>query len=119
MAGTGKDPDECQGSGADYRHDLAGRTARVGEAGPQEDRSLGGIGTDERGQWQEARLSQDEGWTDGSAQCVVHVDLGGDEIQPVDQGAVSRIVEAREGEEGGVDGVHAKVPNDLERNDAR
>ena len=40
-------------------------------------------------------------------------------IQPVDQGTVSGIVEEREGEEGGVDSVHAEIPNDLERDDAR
>jgi transposase len=86
---------------------LAGRVARIGEAGSQEDCSLGGLGTDELGQWQETGVSEDEGRADRSTQCVVHVDLGGDAIQPVDPDAVSRIVEAGEGQEGGVDGVHA------------
>ena len=49
----------------------------------------------------------------------MHVDLGGDGIQPVDQGTISGIVEEGEGEEGGIDSMHAKVSNDLERNDAR
>ena len=119
MAGAGADPDECQGSGADYCNDLVGRVAGVGKAGPQEDRRLGGLGPDECGQWQEARLSQDERWTDGSAERVIHVDLGGDEVQPVDPGAVPAVIEEGQGEEGGIDGVYAEVPNDLECDDAR
>lgn len=119
MAGTGADPDECQGSGADHRHDLAGGVAGTWKTGPQEDRRLGGLGTDERGQWQEARLPQDQGWTGGGAERIVHVNLGGDTLQPIDPGSASAIIEEGEGEEGGVDRVHAEVPNNFERNDAR
>ena len=110
---------QCQGSGAGDSSDLAGRAAGIGEAGPQEDRRLGGLGTDELGQRQETRLSENEGRADRSAQCVVHVDLGSNEVQPVDPDTVSRIVEAGEGQEGGADGMHAEVPDHLERNDAR
>ena len=99
--------------------DLIGRTARVGETGPEEDRRLGGLGAHELGQWQETRLSEDEGRKDRSAQCVVHVDPGGDEVQPVDQGSGSRIIETGEGQEGGVDCLHAKIPDHPERDDAR
>ena len=38
---------------------------------------------------------------------------------PLIKGAISRIVEEGEGEESGVDSLHAEVPNHLERNDAR
>ncbi len=119
MAGTGADPNERQGRGTDYRNDLAGRAARTWEVGQEEDRGLGGLGTDECGQWQEARLSQDQGWTDGSSQCVVHVDSGSDTLQPIDPGAVSAIIEEGEGEEGGSHRMHAKVFDHLERDDAR
>ncbi len=67
LAGRGTDPDECQGSGTDHRHNLAGRTARTRQVGQEEDRRLGGVGTHERGQWQEAWLSQDEGRESRSA----------------------------------------------------
>lgn len=50
-------------------------------------------GTHERRQWQEARVSQDQGRESGSAECVVRVDLGGDQIQPGDPSAVSGIIE--------------------------
>ncbi len=110
---------QCQGSGTSNGSGLVGGTARAGEIGSQEDPCLGGLGADECGQWQETGISEDEGWTDRSAQCAIHVDLGGDEIQPVDQGTVSRIVEAGEGEEGGVDCLYAKVPDHLECDDAR
>ena len=119
MVGTGANPDECQGSRADHRNDLAGRTARNWEVEPEEDCRLGGFGADERGQWQEARLSQDEGRACGSAQRAVHVDLNGDEVQPIDPGTVSGIIEEGEGEEGGSDCMYAEVPKDLERNNAR
>lgn len=119
MAGTGANPDECQGSGTDHCNNLAGRTARTWKARPQEDRRLGGLGTHERGQWQETRVSQDEGRTCGSAERAVHVDLGGDEIQPVDPGTISAVIEEGEGEEGGTHRVHAQVPNHFERDDAR
>jgi hypothetical protein len=119
VAGTGADPDECQGSGADNSNDLAGGTARAWEAGPQEDRRLGGIGTDECGQRQETWVSQDQGWADGSAECAVHVDFSSDAIQPIDPGTVSAVIEEGKGEEGSVDRVHAKVSNDLERDDER
>lgn len=49
----------------------------------------------------------------------VHVDLGGDALQPVDPGTVSAVVEEGQGEEGGSDRMHAEVSDDLERNDAR
>jgi len=119
MAGTGADPDECQGRGTDHRNNLAGRAARTWEVGQEEDRGLGGLGTDECGQWQEARVPQDEGWTDGSTERAVHVDFGGDTIQPSDPGAVSAVVEEGQGKEGGVDGVHAEVLDHLECDDAR
>ena len=119
MAGTGADPDERQGRGTDHRNNLAGRAARTWEVGQEEDRGLGGLGADECGQWQEERLSQNEGGTDGGAQCAVHVDFGGDKIQPSDPGAVSALVEEGQGKEGGVDSLHAEVSDHLERDDAR
>ena len=112
----------------DYRNHLAGRAARTWEVGQEEDtcaarkcrcHGLGGLGTDECRQWQEAWVPKDQRRENGSSECVVHVDLGSDEIQPIDPGAVSRIVEEGEGEEGGVDGLYAKVPDHLERDDAR
>lgn len=47
------------------------------------------------------------------------VDLGGDEVQPVDPGTISGIIEKREGQEGGSYRMYAQVPNHLERDDAR
>lgn len=47
------------------------------------------------------------GYRKTKAQRAVYINLGGDEVQPVDPGTVSRIIEAGEGEEGGVDGMHA------------
>lgn len=119
MAGTGADPDQRQGSGASDRRDLAGRTARTWKVGPQKDCSLGRFGSYELGQWQETRLSKDEGRTNGSTECALHVDLGGDEIQPVDSGTVSAVVEEGEGKEGRSHRVYAEVPNHLECDDAR
>ena len=128
MAGTGADPDQCQGSREGDRSDPAGGTAGVGEIGPQEDCSLGGLGADELGQWEETRLSKDEGWQECGAQRPVHVDLGGDTVQPDDPGTLSGIVEKGKGQEGSSHRVHtcaarkcrcAEVPDDLERNDAR
>ena len=53
------------------------------------------------------------------AQRPVHVDLGGDTIQPVDPDALSGIVEEGKGQEGCSHRMHAEVLDDLERNDAR
>ncbi|MBK9210737.1 MAG: transposase, partial [Anaerolineales bacterium] len=62
------------------------------------------------------RKTKVDGWRCGT--CC-DVDFGGDKIQSVDQGTVSRIAEAREGEEGGAHRMHAEIPNDLECDDAR
>ena len=107
MAGTGADPNERQGRGTDHCHNLAGRAARTWEVGQEEDtcaarkcrcRGLGGLGTDECGQWQEARISQDQRRENGSSECVVHVDFGGDTLQPIDPGAVLAVIEEGQGE---------------------
>ena len=107
-----------RGGRGDHRH-LAGRTAGTGQTGPQEDCSLGGCGSDELGQWQETRLSQDQRRAERSAQCALHVDPGGHALQPVDPSTISAIVETWQTQEGGAHRLHAKVPHHPECHDAR
>ena len=59
------------------------------------------------------------GYRKTKAQRAVYINLGGDEVQPVDPGTVSRIIEEGQGEEGGTHRVYEKVSNDLECDDAR
>ena len=72
--------------------------------------------------------ADEEGSTDGSAKCAIYVHPGGDQIQSVDQGAVSAIDWTRQGKKGGADCLRtctarkcrcAEVPDHPECDDAR
>ena len=56
-----------------------------------------------------------QGWTRARAGCALYDGPGGHTEEPGDSHLLSALVSGREGEEAGVDGVHAKAAHHLER----
>ena len=96
-------------------HDALCQSPRVGNLDAQRSSRLGWRRAVSPRQRHPQGPTGDLGWAGTGAGCAVYGGPGGHTEESSDSHLLSALVSGREGEEAGVDGVHAKAAHHLER----
>lgn len=111
MARKGRRAAECAGRGPGAHHDALRESPRAGHLDAQRGGGLSrrrAVSTRQR----DAQGATDHlGWPRPCAGCTLHGDPGGDAEESRDSELLSALVSGGEGEEVGVDGLHAEAPH--------